>query len=86
MSSSNVRSIASAPRDDRRKALDQDARVLFIRGMRAKGWDTTEAARECAGSVDAVEAWISGKRRVPGRALVAVGVTSDPLAAARRAA
>jgi hypothetical protein len=85
MGSDNVRSIASAPRDDRRKALDQDARVLFIRGMRAKGWDTTRAARECGGSPDSVEAWISGKRRVPGRALVAVGVVVDAMAGRRAA-
>lgn len=75
---SNLFTFPASPRDDRRKAIEQDARVLFIRGVRAKGWSVERTAFECGNSVDAVEAWISGKRRVPGHALVAVGMTLMP--------
>lgn len=73
----NLRSVpagaaANSP-DDLDAALQRDARVAFIRGMRRKGWTIDHAMRECAADRKTVCRWISGESRVPGKALVAVG-------------
>lgn len=80
--SSNV--VRLCPRaTDKRRRYEADARVLFIRSMRAQGLTVQQTADRCGYSTDAVELWVRGKRRVPGGALVALSVipvrAADPV-------
>jgi hypothetical protein len=77
---SNITNVINAARTapaERRKALTAESRLLFIRAVRAKGWTVARTAEECGSSPDAVEKWLSGKRRIPGMALVAVGAVAN---------
>lgn len=51
--------------DERRKAGETSARVKLIRGRRARGETQEQFALWLGCSVDAVQLWESGKRRVP---------------------
>jgi hypothetical protein len=75
---SNIRPIRPASTAIRlADELDGVARVAFVRGVRRLGWTIEQAARAAGSSPDAVVKWMSGKRRVPGRALVAVGAIAN---------
>lgn len=58
--------------DERRRAAETAARVSLIRERRARGWTHEQLAQWLGCSVDAVQLWESGKRRVPGWALKAL--------------
>ena len=55
--------------------LEQEARLAFIAGKRARGWTVARTAQEGGVSTDSVERYISGRRAVPGHMLVVVGAT-----------
>lgn len=72
MGSDNVIPLRGRAPANRLDELEAIVRVTFVRGIRAKGWTIEHAARECGASPSAVVKWLSGKRRIPGSALVAV--------------
>ncbi len=67
-----LRLVPALPTDNRRQAGEVGARLRVIRGRRARGETHEQFARWLGCSVDAVQLWESGKRRVPGWVLVAL--------------
>lgn len=77
----NVFTLSGTSPDERRRQAETASRVRFIRARRANGWTQLACSQWLGVSVDAVELWERGKRRVPGWALCLVEES-----AARRAA
>lgn len=82
----NVLPFAPVATAKRRKLspLEEKARLAFLAGKRAKGWDVARVASESGCSHDSVERYISGERPVTGKVLVAVGVVDSGALAASR--
>ena len=59
-------------REETRRQNELDARLRIVRFWKDNNRHTELVASICGCSVDAVEKWISGERRVPGWALVAI--------------
>lgn len=66
MSSSKVATLTVRSTDERRVAAETSCRVKLIRHRRARAWTHEQLAAWLGCSVDAVQLWESGKRRVPG--------------------
>ncbi|HVJ13853.1 MAG TPA: helix-turn-helix domain-containing protein [Polyangiaceae bacterium] len=68
----NLRLLPPAATDERRRAAETESRVRFIRARRAQGWTHAECAGWLGVSVDAVQLWERGKRRLPSWVLLLV--------------
>ncbi len=77
MAEAKLRLLAPASTDERRKAAETSARVKTIRGRRARGETQEQFALWLGCSVDAVQLWESGKRRVPGWVLEAIALEKE---------
>lgn len=75
MSESKLRLLRPAATDERRKAAELESRVRFIRARRGRGWSQEQCSQWLGVSLDAVQLWERGKRRVPAWALVAIEQT-----------
>jgi len=64
--------LVSAGSPDTRRLAESASRIRFIRARRSLGWSQLRASQELRVSVDAVELWERGKRRLPAWALVAI--------------
>lgn len=64
-SEAKLLTLRSGSTDERRKAGETSARVKLIRERRARAWTHEQLALWLGCSVDAVQLWESGKRRVP---------------------
>lgn len=77
MSEAKLRMLPARSTDERRKAGETSARVKLIRERRLRGWTHEQLAQWLGCSVDAVQLWESGKRRVPGWPLEALALDKE---------
>jgi DNA-binding XRE family transcriptional regulator len=64
--------LRSGSTDECRKGWETSARIKVIRQRRARAWTQEQLALWLGCSVDAVQLWETGKRRVPGWVLEAL--------------
>lgn len=67
-----LRTLSPCSTGNRRQAGERNVRVWLIRERRARGWTQERLAQWLGCSVDAVQLWESGRRRVPGWAVAAL--------------